>query len=61
MNNHMQGICPSCGSEDLNYGNSILDGIYMGFEWECDECGTTGIEWYVLEFVEHIIEGHHES
>lgn len=56
MNKHMQGICPNCGSDDLNYGNNALDGIYMGFEWECGECGTIGVEWYVLEFMEHFVE-----
>lgn len=56
MSKHTQGICPSCESDDLNYGDSVLDGIYMGFEWECGECGTTGVEWYVLEFVEHFVE-----
>ena len=42
MSKHLQGICPHCESDDLNYGDSELDGIYMGFEWKCGECGTTG-------------------
>lgn len=54
MNKHMQGICPNCGSDDLDYAiHPIFDDNYMGFEWECGECGTAGIEWYVTEFVAH--------
>jgi len=54
--NERRGICPHCESNNLDYGiHPILDDTYIGFEWECNNCGTTGVEWYALEFIENIV------
>lgn len=47
-----QGDCPKCGSDNLEYGNTELDGETLGYEFECRECGCQGIEWYDLEYSE---------
>ena len=45
-----QGHCPKCGSSNLEYGNTELDGENLGYEFECRECGCEGIEWYYLQY-----------
>lgn len=52
----MQGYCPKCGSDDLEYGTSKLDGNQMCYEFECKNCGAVCEEWYVLEFAETIVK-----
>lgn len=47
-----QGVCPTCGSENLNY-ETILDtgGIEsVCYPFTCDDCDFTGKEVYVLSF-----------
>jgi len=51
----MQGFCPCCESDDLNYGEHSFNFGYMSFEWECGECGKTGEEMYHLEFIGHSV------
>ena len=48
----MQGECPKCHSHNIEYGNTELDGEYLGYEFECNECGCQATEWYKLEFEE---------
>ena len=50
---HQQGVCPFCGSEELEYGDSGLQDISYYYKWECKHCGHRGTEWYDLEFAEH--------
>lgn len=51
------GICPVCGSNDLEYGDSdIQDESYI-YDWTCPACGNSGKECYTLVFDEHIIDG----
>ena len=45
------GRCPVCGSEDLLYGGSRVDGDFY-YEFGCSECGAKGKEWYKLEYLE---------
>jgi len=51
-----QGICPKCGSNNLNYEGTILNGNNIGFEWDCQDCKASGIECYYMEFITHIVE-----
>lgn len=51
--NHEQGICPKCGSDGLTYGDTKKQDIVIGYEYICEGCGFTGIEWYNLHFTEH--------
>lgn len=44
------GRCPKCNSDNLEYGNTELDGTSMGYEFECRDCGCEGIEWYDLVY-----------
>lgn len=50
---HEQGICPKCGSGGLSYGDTKKQDIAIGYEYTCEGCGFTGIEWYNLHFTEH--------
>lgn len=52
----MQGKCPKCDSEDIDYGISLLEGDSMGYSVQCNECKTKFIEWYTLEYAESIIK-----
>ena len=49
-----QGKCPKCGSENLEWGNTEIDGEGLGYEFECNDCGCQGTEWYSLTYVETI-------
>ena len=47
-----EGNCPKCGSDDLEFFDTIKDGMSLGYEFECNECGSQGTEWYNLEYVD---------
>lgn len=47
-----QGICPKCGAEIENYGESGPQDEMYYYEYVC-ECGLEGTEWYSLQFLEH--------
>ena len=47
-----QGKCPKCESENLEWGNTEIDGQSLGYEFECNDCGCQGTEWYDLVYVE---------
>jgi hypothetical protein len=49
-----QNECPKCGSDNLEYGNMETDGECLGYEFECNDCGCCGTEWYKLEFLETV-------
>jgi len=52
---HGQGICPKCGSMDLEYGISELEGDWLFYEFECNNCRATGKEWYKCVYSESIL------
>jgi len=43
------GQCPKCGA-DLDYGDSDLQDMQMGYECWCRECDWFGTEWHSLVF-----------
>ena len=46
-----EGICPICGSEDIEYQEIEIDfptGVY--FPCVCNKCQATFNEWYNVEF-----------
>ena len=45
-----QGDCANCGSNNIEYGEMILDGECVWYEYECKDCGDSGDEHYVLEY-----------
>ena len=51
-----EGKCPTCGSELLNYEGTVLDGNQMGYNFSCNDCGISGIEWYTLIYSETILK-----
>lgn len=48
------GVCPKCKSENLEYGNSEIDGDCIFYEFECRDCGCCATECYDLVFVETV-------
>lgn len=54
-----QGICPLCGSENLDYGVLQPDDDCIYYPCTCDDCGATFKEYYSLDFSgqEHISSG----
>ena len=50
-----KGVCPMCGSYNLNWGDSDINDNYLGYEYECEDCGAQGQEWYRLVFDGHEI------
>jgi predicted RNA-binding Zn-ribbon protein involved in translation (DUF1610 family) len=49
-----QGECPNCGSQEVTYGDSTLEGESVGYEFTCDKCGKEFVEWYNLTYVETV-------
>lgn len=55
------GICPRCGSNNLEYGSIIIgDFPLISYPYRCIPCRTVGIEHYNLEFVEQTIDEEEE-
>lgn len=48
-----QGICPMCGSLQLDYGSLEVDDQSVGYPYTCKNCKFEGIEWYNLLFTTH--------
>ena len=52
-------LCPICGSEQITYDGSEIDGQYMYYKCCCDKCNATFNEFYELVYagMENIIRG----
>ena len=55
MKEQLQGVCPNCEGENLEYGGSEQDGEYLIYDWYCPDCQAEGCEYYICKFVEHQI------
>lgn len=50
------GICPKCGSDNIDYGEHDCIGGYelqdqaIGYTMHCNKCGFQGTEYYSLTF-----------
>lgn len=42
--------CPVCDSQELDYGSIELNGNHAYYPWTCENCGSTGQEWYSMNF-----------
>jgi len=56
----LQGQCPNCGSDGIEYGETELEGEDICYRFSCPVCGATGGEWYFLEFSEITVDGEEE-
>tara|TARA_R100000655_G_scaffold39753_1_gene75086 strand:- start:1914 stop:2108 length:195 start_codon:yes stop_codon:yes gene_type:complete len=45
-----QGRCAKCGSDNIEYGNMGVDGTELWYEYDCDDCGDSGSEYYTLKY-----------
>ncbi len=52
-NNDLQGVCYHCGSPDIYYEDAEIVDTYVKYNYECDECHATGVEWYEMVFIEN--------
>lgn len=51
--NGIQGCCPVCGSDKLNY-DSVQDcDIGVCYPWVCEDCRSAGKECYSIDFDSH--------
>lgn len=46
------GKCPDCGSMNVTYEVSHRAGDMLGYEFSCDDCKKSFIEWFSLTYVE---------
>ena len=53
MKNNIEGECPNCGSENIEYDCAEIDGDGVGYEYQCNDCGHYDTEWYDLVFATH--------
>lgn len=54
--NNKQGYCPCCGSDLLNYESVKFEGEMLFFPWTCENCKSTGEEWYTMDFTSQEIK-----
>ena len=56
----VQGECPYCESDDIEYMESGLNGDYSRYEYhvKCNECGKEFMESYFMEFDQHYGEAY---
>ena len=47
-----RGSCAKCGSENIDYGASELEGEDMYYPYDCKDCNSSGKEWYHLDYIE---------
>lgn len=50
---HTQGICPCCGSDDIEYGVIEVDDVGVYYPATCNKCQAKFNECYNIEFAEH--------
>lgn len=48
-----QGVCPYCGSTNINYDSAELDDEMVSYPATCNRCKRNFVEWYHLDFVGH--------
>ena len=55
MTDHEQGVCPICGSRNIEYGSFELGimGDELYYPATCQDCETNFQEYYKLEFIGH--------
>jgi len=56
MIDEFQGICPKCGTDNLDYTDVKSDDNGIHYPWECLDCGAKGKECYYIEFTEHEVD-----
>lgn len=49
------GVCPKCGSHDLEYDVINVECEAAYYPYTCNDCGQEGEEWYSMEFTGHNI------
>lgn len=50
----VSGVCPKCGSEEVEYGDFTFEGTACFYEVVCAECELDFREWYELDFIESV-------
>lgn len=53
MNDNIQGVCPVCHSDDLDYKAIEFEGDMAYFPYTCHNCNFSGEEWYNMDFNGH--------
>lgn len=48
-----QGVCPKCGSHNLEYDVISIECEACFYPYTCNDCGQEGEEWYSMEFTGH--------
>lgn len=49
--NAKEGVCPNCGSEDLDYGVFELYDVNLGYyPVTCNKCNLSFEETYIMKF-----------
>ena len=51
------GICPKCGSDDLEYDGFFVEESDCIYKWTCGDCNAYGRDYYDMVFSETIIDG----
>ena len=49
----MEGMCPKCKSEDLDYNGYDIGCGCICYNYICKKCNFDGREWYNFHFTEH--------
>jgi len=53
---HEKGICPRCGSDNIDYTDTDEDSNFIFHEFTCSDCGADGYEESVVRYKSSVIE-----
>jgi len=48
------GVCPVCNKLQLQYGEADINDEGIKYDYVCDNCNFEGVEWYNVEFSQHL-------
>ena len=48
-------VCPVCGSENLEYAGYDVEDQSIAYNWDCDDCESSGVEYHDFVFAFHSV------
>jgi hypothetical protein len=52
----LQGECPICRGQNLDYDSAQIDDLCVYYDWECQDCHSKGTEWYTMDFYSQAVD-----
>jgi len=56
-----QGQCPKCNSFDIDYCETTRTDESVGYEFVCNDCKASCIEWHTVVYDETVVVGERDN